>query len=323
MNIKSNKPSLFILFLAVSFLFTNWSCYRTASSRTENILEVEQAFKINSLDELYQFFTYEENRYPLISAHRGGPYTGYPENAIETFAYIAAQLPAIIECDVRMTKDSILILMHDESINRTTTGKGVVSKLDFDKIREFNLVDNEGNETNFCVPTLEEALSWGKGRVIYTLDIKRDVPYDRVVDVIRKTNSETSVVIITYNANQAGVVYRLAPDLLISASVKSGIDLARLNDQGIPDNRIVAFVGVSEPDSSVYEQLHNHGIKTILGTLGNLDRRASSSGNQIYAELVDRGADILSTDRPIEAYEALKFYIKKRKLTSPYVLNRK
>ena len=43
-----------------------------------------------------------------MSAHRGGPYPGYPENAIETFEYIASQIPTVIECDIAMTKDSVL-----------------------------------------------------------------------------------------------------------------------------------------------------------------------------------------------------------------------
>ena len=319
MHTKMSNKLLGLILLAAIALS---GCFSGNTSPTEHIREVDAVFKIKSIDNLYQLFTYEDHRYPLISAHRGGPYPGYPENAIETFAHVAAQLPAIIECDVRLTKDSVLVLMHDETIDRTTTGQGRVDELLFDEIIQYHLVDNEGTETTFCVPTLEEALLWGKERVIYTLDIKRGVPYELVVDAIRKTDTETASVIITYNADQAGLVHRLAPDLLISASVRSGEDLSRLSDQGIPDNRIVAFVGVSEPDSSLYDQLHSHGIKTILGTLGNLDRSAYAGGDQLYAELVDRGADILSTDRPLEAYEALKYYISNRKLTSPFITNR-
>lgn len=316
------KTSLKLLVLSLTISISMSGCFSGASSATEHIREVDGLLKVGSMEDLYQLFTYEEDSYPLISAHRGGPYPGYPENAIETFAHVASHLPVIIECDVRMTKDSVLVLMHDETIDRTTTGQGRVSELLFDDIIQHHLLDNEGTETTFCIPSLEEALLWGKGRVVYTLDIKRDVPYALVVDAIRKTQTEASSIIITYNADQAGVVYRLAPDLLISASIKSGEDLSRLSDQGIPDNRIVAFVGVSEPDSILYEHLHSHGIKTILGTLGNLDQRAVASGDQVYAEWVDRGADILSTDRPLEAYEALKYYINQRKLSSPFISKR-
>ena len=54
--------------------------------------------------------------------------------------------------------------------------------------------------------------------------------------------------------------------------------------------------------------------------MGNLDRAASKAGYQRYAEYIEHGADVLSTDRPLEAWKALDFYIKKRNLNSPYIL---
>lgn len=318
MNIHISLSRLTLsLWLVITVLQA--ACLRVSSTDSHGLRSVEPIYNIQHIDDLYNLFTYEENSYPLVSAHRGGPSKGFPENAIETFANIASQMPAIIECDIRMTKDSILVLMHDETIDRTTTGRGKLSQMNYEETQNFNLMDNEGKETNYKIPTLEFALNWGKQRVIYTLDVKRNVPYAKVVDMIRKTNSEAHTIVITYNANQAELVSRLAPDLLISASVKKAEDLGQLASYDIPDNRIVAFVGVTEPDSTLYQQLQNHGVRAILGTMGNLDRRAEKSGHQIYAELIERGAGILSTDRPLEAYKALKFYIEKRKITSPYV----
>src|SRR5690606_38281791 len=157
-------------------------------------------------------------------------------------------------------------------------------------------------------PTLDEALQWGKGKVIFTLDVKRGVPYQRVVDVIQRNRAEHVSIIITYNADQVLEVHRLDPSLMISASINSVQDLLRLTDRGIPDNRLIAFVGTREAKSSTYDLLHGHGIMCILGTLGNLDRRAERSGPELYVEFVERGADILSTDRPEEAGEALETY---------------
>jgi glycerophosphoryl diester phosphodiesterase len=52
--------------------------------------------------------------------------------------------------------------------------------------------------------------------------------------------------------------------------------------------------------------LHERGVFTILGVLGNLDRSAIARGDQIYVEFVQKGADILATDRPIEAAKAIE-----------------
>lgn len=316
MNNRVSIQTIFSLIILIAFS----SCFRTnSSSNVNNMPAVDQVFNLKTADDLYQFLTYNENSYPLISAHRGGPSDGFPENAIPTFAEVARKMPSIIECDIAMTKDSVLVLMHDETLDRTTTGKGKLSKKTYAELQELYLKDNNGQVTPYKIPTLEEALKWGIGRVIYTLDVKRSVPYEKVIESIRNNKAESNSIIITYSANQAEVVNRLAPDIMISATIKKADDLTRLSELGIPDTRLIAFVGTSEPDSTVYSVLRQHGIKSILGTIGNLDRSAERAGYQLYADFIVRGADVLSTDRPFEAWKALDFYIKKRNLESPFI----
>lgn len=274
---------------------------------------------LNSADDLYQFLTYDEQRYPLVSAHRGGPQAGFPENALETFEFHASQQAIIIECDIRMTRDSVLILMHDETLDRTSTGTGRIADHSYAELQELFLVDPEGELTDFKIPTLDQALAWGKGKVVFTLDVKRDVPYSLVNESIQRNEAEAISVVITYSADQAMVVNRLNPDLMISASIRSAGDLLRLNDRNIPDNRLVAFVGVSEVDRGVYELLHGHGIMCIIGTMGNLDSQAARRGEEVYEGLIERGADILSTDRPQEAGAVLDKYRAKNRITSVFV----
>lgn len=308
------------IFIAFMLAVLSSSCFRTNSSGSiNNMPQVDQVFNLKTVDDLYHFLTYNENSYPLVSAHRGGPSDGFPENAIPTFAEVASKMPAIIECDIAMTKDSVLVLIHDETLDRTTTGKGKLSRKTFEELKELKLKDNNGVVTNYRIPTLEDALQWGIGRVIYTLDVKKSVPYEKVIELIRKTKAEANSIIITYSANQAEVVNRLAPDLMISATIKNTDDLNRLSEMSIPDTRLIAFVGTREPDTALYTLLRQHGIKSILGTIGNLDRSAERAGYQLYADFIVRGADVLSTDRPFEAYKALDFYIKKRNLESPFI----
>lgn len=297
------------------------SCFRGNNKATElvHVHNHNQVFNLESVEDLYQFLTYSEKRVPLISAHRGGPDVGYPENAIETFQRVAYKTPAIIECDIALTKDSVLVLMHDETLPRTTTGKGKLKDHTYEELQELFLKDTKGERTPYKIPTLEETLAWGIGKVIFTLDVKRNVPYQLVIDAIRKTKAEAYTIIITYSADQATVVHNLAPDLMISASIRSAEDLVRLNDNDIPDTRIVAFVGTAQPDKALTDFLHQHGILCILGTMGNLDQQAKERGEQMYATYIENGADILSTDRPLQTSKALDYYIKKRNLSSPYI----
>lgn len=289
----------------------------SACSLTEannSIYSEPSKISFSSVEDLYKFLTYSERRVPLISAHRGGPAPGYPENAIETFQHSANKQPLIIECDIALTKDSVLVMMHDDRLDRTSTGKGLIKNYTLAELKKFKLKDNEGNLTAYKIPTLEEVLKWGRGKVIFTLDVKRGVPMDLVIDAVKRYNAAPYAIIITYNANQAAEVHRLAPDLMISVSIRKVDDLLRLNDYGIPDNRLVAFVGVSEPDPFLYKRLHEHGIMCILGTMGNLDRRAEAREEALYYKLIKDGADILSTDRHNEAGRQLAKYRKDHRI---------
>lgn len=252
------------------------------------------------------FYAWSQDRIPLVSAHRGGPYPGFPENAIETFANVAEKMPAIIECDIAMTKDSVLVMMHDYTVDRTTNGYGKVSELTWAELESLKLVDNEGVQTDFEIPTLNEVLEWGYGKVLFTLDVKRGVPFSMVVDAVEETNMEPFAAIISYNANDAKLIYDLNPELMISVGAGSVEAYEAHKALGIPDENMLAFVGVREPEKAVYDMLHEKGITTILGVLGNLDKQAEARGDQVYAEFVKRGADAMSSDRPIEAAEAIK-----------------
>ena len=300
-----------LLFLVVVAVFT--SCKPEEKSH--------QYIKFNTLAELYQFLKWSpENRFPLISAHRGGPMPGFPENCIETFDNATTYNPVIIEFDIAYSKDSVMVIMHDDKLDRTSTGKGPIGNYTYEELKAFNLKDDEGKETKFKIPTLDSVLSWSKGKVLLTIDLKKGVSYAKVIEKVRQYKVESNSIIITYTANQAKEVHQLAPELMISASIQKKAELKRLNSLGIPNNRIVAFVGVSAPDKELYQYLHNKGITTILGTMGNIDKSAIASPvKNVYYHLVNNGADILSGDNLPQASEELDKFRYNKKLSSAHI----
>jgi glycerophosphoryl diester phosphodiesterase len=283
----------------------------------------QYALKFKTVEELQKFMQWSPSRYPLISCHRGGPVPGFPENAIETFANSVKLHPTIIECDAALTKDSALVMMHDDRLERTSNGTGPIGEKSLAELKELRLKDNDSTLTAFHIPTLDEVLKWGKDKVIFTLDVKRGVPYQKMVEAVRRNKAEAYSIMITYNAGQAAEVHRLAPDLMISASIRSVADLERLNQMGIPNNRIVAFVGTSAPEKTVYDYLHSKGIWCILGTMGNLDKSAKAKGDGLYTELIENGADILSSDRSIESATELLKYSKEKGLNTKHLVSAK
>lgn len=308
-QLSQNLPSLpkksmrYLLgFFPLVFL---WAC--NASNSQDSVNNVTPRFRAQAFNEegLESFFSWSEDRIPLVSAHRGGPYSGFPENAIETFQHVVDHTPAVIECDIAMTKDSVLVMMHDYTLDRTTTGSGEVFDKTWEELQSLNLIDNGGKATSFKIPRLDDVLEWGKGKALFTLDVKRGVPFSMVVQAVEKYKMENFAAVISYSANDAQTIYELNNDLMISVGIGNKEAYEAHKALGIPDENMIAFVGVSEPEPSVYQMLHAKGISTILGVLGNLDKKAEARGDQIYAGFVQNGADVLATDRPLEAAKVI------------------
>lgn len=295
-------------YFLVILAFLLFSCNKPTSQNVEPEINPTGLYKIDvqSTEEAKDFFTWSKDRIPLVSAHRGGPYPGYPENSLQAFENTIKHTHAIIEFDVAITKDSVLVLMHDNTLDRTTTGKGNVIDWTYDDLKEISLVDINGNLTDFRIPTLDEALVWGKGKVLFTVDIKREVPFELVVDAIKRHQAESYAAVITYSVGAAKKIHRLHPDLMLSVTIRNEEELQRMEESGIPVNQWIAFTGTSERPQEFNALLHEKGVFTILGVLGNLDRSAMARGDQLYTEFVQKGADILATDRPIEAAKAIQ-----------------
>ncbi len=283
-----------------------YGCQKASNDSGSADTNTDDNFQKEGVELISSFDQWLSDPVPLVSAHRGGPYPGYPENAIETFNYIAEQIPTIIECDVSMTRDSVLIMMHDNTLDRTTTGTGNVLDWSYDELTQLQLVDNEGDTTDFKIPTLEEVLAWGKGKVLFTLDVKRGVPFEKVIATVEEYDGATYAAIITYRIDDASLVYSLNPELMISVSAGDDGALEQLQKSGIPAKNLLGFVGTREPEKAHYEKVQQLGIKTILGTLGNLDKSAESKGDDsIYLIYVENGANIIATDRPLEVAKVL------------------
>jgi glycerophosphoryl diester phosphodiesterase len=117
-----------------------------------------------------------------VVAHRGGALLGPPENTLPAIEKAIAVGADLIEIDIRQTADRHLVLMHDETVDRTTDGTGRVDQLTLAEIRRLK-VSHPGGAT-IRVPTLDEALRVMRGRIDPDLDFKEgDV--EPLLDVVR------------------------------------------------------------------------------------------------------------------------------------------
>ncbi len=251
---------------------------------------------------LPQFLSWHPANIPFVSAHRGGPMPGYPENAIETFDHALKYGHALIELDIVQLKDGTLVLMHDDTLDRTTTGTGNIKDKNWPEIKDLLLKDNDGNVTEFHIPTLEETLVWAKGKALLNLDFKRGTDFSKVADLIRKTDSIDHVIAISYNMGMAQALHAAHPDMAMSVSINDLDDIKEIKASGLPLDRLVAWTGLRELDSAVYDAIHREGWLATIGTLGfdenGIDNQIIASGNEKrYQDLIIKGGDIIATDR--------------------------
>lgn len=246
----------------------------------------------------------------LIAAHRGGPEAGYPENALQTFEHTLAQVPALLEIDVATSSDGVLYLMHDDRLERTTTGEGDANALPWSAIEQLRLEDDHGAATDFAPTRFDDALAWAKGRTILEVDFKPTTSFAAVAAEIKRQQAEDRIILIAYTLGQAEKLHALLPEAMISLSINSISDLNRAVAAGVPADRIVAFTGVEKPDPHLYDALEDRDVEVIFGTLGgrdSIDNEIASSGDgSLYSELSEEGVDIIATDRPEAANAALK-----------------
>ena len=135
----------FVLFI---LLFALYSC----SDQKKDEKSTSSKFKTVSFQNIADtkaFFKWDESAPKLVSAHRGGPYPGFPENSIEAFENILTYTNAIIECDIAVAKDGTLVMMHDDKLDRTTTGSGLVKNKTWQEISELKLKDLDGKVTPY------------------------------------------------------------------------------------------------------------------------------------------------------------------------------
>ncbi|MFM1769159.1 MAG: putative glycerophosphoryl diester phosphodiesterase 1 [Verrucomicrobiota bacterium] len=263
--------------------------------------------RTSSSRELQQLLAPGAGPLPFVAAHRGGPRPGFPENCLATFENTLRQTWASLEIDPRLTRDGHLVLHHDPTLERTTTGRGKVSEFTLAELRQLRLKDPSGAVTPFRIPTLDEALEWARGRTLLVLD-QKDAPLALRVRKIEEHRAEGYALLIVNSFADARACHALNSNLVMEVMIPT-LDKARqFATLGIPWRNVIAFVGHTPPrEDGLYEFLHRQGARCMEGTSRNLDRQwqARPPAEQpalaaSYLALIQRGADVLETDLPAE-----------------------
>lgn len=155
----------------------------------------------------------------LNIAHRG--FSGkYPENTMIAFEKAIEEKCDGIETDVQLTKDGEMVLCHDELLDRTTNGSGLILDYTFEEIRKLNAAYNfKGKKLEEKIPTLRELLELAKEKgIILNLELKNSIiDYEgleeKVIELVHFYNLEEKVIISSFNHYSVKKCKEISPEI--------------------------------------------------------------------------------------------------------------
>ena len=264
------------------------------------------------------------SRKVLVACHRGD-WRNYPENSIPAIESVIRMGVDIMEFDLKLTKDSVLVLCHDHTIDRTTSGKGRVRDITYDSIRRCKLRRAHNVVTDSLrMPTLREALKACKDRIVVNIDQGYEY-YDLVLavteelgvteQILIKGKRAPEIVAAKFAEHPRNMMYMPIIDIL---KPQGKALFAEYREKGIvPLAYEICWDRPAPEVETCMREVVAGGSKLWVNSLwaslcGGLDDARAFDGDPaaVYGKLVDMGATMIQTDRP----ELMISYLRSRGL---------
>ena len=222
----------------------------------------------------------------------------------------------MMELDVKRTKDSVLVLMHDKTIDRMTNGTGLISDYTYDSLMTFRIKGIDGAIVDTLrIPTLREALQCCKDKILVNVD-HAYLYYDEIIElteelgvtgqVLMKGRSSIDKVNEDMSKHENNLLYMPVIDI---NTPRGQALFSEYIDRGVVP---MAFeICWSEPGNQINDcvaKIHQMGSKLWVNTLwpilcggpGNGDDAAFEADDpaEVYGRYIEMGATMLQTDRP-------------------------
>ena len=239
---------------------------------------------------------------PLFAAHRGGSLL-WPENSLLAFRNAVSLGADYLECDVHLARDGEVVVIHDATLDRTTTGQGPVRERSLAALKTLRLLDRAGAVLDEAVPTLDEvAATAARGNRRMLLEIKVDERRrrypgieEKVFAILDRHGMAGSTVVMAFEPETWRRVRLLRPDIVAGALYSSGTlrtmgstvsrELAEARKAG------VGFVGLQQTlvDADTVAAARNAGMMLGVWTVNEPDA---------LRHFIEQRVGILITDRP-------------------------
>jgi glycerophosphoryl diester phosphodiesterase len=240
-----------------------------------------------------------------IAAHRGGSLL-WPENSLLAFENALKLGVAYLECDVHLSRDGEVVVLHDATLDRTSTGRGAVGELTLADIRRLRLRSGpDAVPIDQAPPTLGDLLSLAAGRARLLVEIKpsKNGPYqgveERILALLGSHQMLADTLVMAFDPGHLERLRALHPTvrlggLLSARQVSEGRSVAELFDNVAAVKGV--FVGLQHTlvDAQVMERARQRGLMVGVWTVNDEGAMRRALG---------LGVDILISDRPDVAME--------------------
>ncbi|MEA4811541.1 MAG: glycerophosphodiester phosphodiesterase family protein [Anaerolineaceae bacterium] len=247
--------------------------------------------------------TRDNSRFPLVIAHRGASAMA-PENTLTAFQLALDQKADGIELDVMLSADKALIVIHDETVDRTTDGQGKVPLMSLAELKGFNAAAHfkEPWKSLETLPLLEEVFELVGGKMLINVELKNFTdPFNdltqRVISLIEKFSIEESTILSSFNPFNLNVARKANP------KIRRGL----LTEGGKRGALLRGFMGRFFP----YDALHPyHGdVSMDMVRLMHAKRKQVNPWTvdtpQDLLRLKDLGVDMIITNDPLNTRRVL------------------
>jgi len=274
---------------------------------------------------ILQQFLHPDPNYILVAAHRGD-WRNAPENSIHSLQRAVKMGVDIVEIDVQKTKDGVLVLMHDQTIDRTTSGKGVVENLTWDSLQHVTLRQGHGGPTEEHIPTFEAYMDSVKGKpVLVNLDKGWNIIPDMYA-ILRKTGTVEQalfkgVLPLSEMRKKFGSIMDSIhympmvhpPDYTKTAEAQADNLISGFYDHYRPAGFELVFDKANSPViTNALPAIKAKGTTVWVNSLwpsqcaAHDDEKAITAPEANWGWLIKSGANVIQTDRPAELLAYLR-----------------
>ena len=211
--------------------------------------------------------------HPLVVAHRGNSVKA-PENTLAAFREAIELGAPAAECDVHLTRDGQVVVMHDATLDRTTDGTGGIAGLTLAEVQAADAGSWKGDKyRGEHAPTLADTLALTRGKLRLLVEIKAEGIARQVVEVIRRADALADVTVISFSQATCKAVRELEPRLPVGL-LSGGIEE---DSEDAADALIRAALGPHVQFLSV----------AYPGAKPSLLRRAQLAGMSVFVWTID------------------------------------